>query len=120
MPSRRIERVNELIHEEISDIIQKKLNDPRIGFVTVSDVEVSDDLRYAKVFVTVYGTEQAKESSLIGLTQARGFIRREVGKRIRLRYIPEIFFKFDDTLERSSKLQEILNKIENEKTNNNE
>lgn len=112
MSSRRMLKVNELIHEEISDILQKKIKDPRVGFVTVSDVIVSDDLRYAKVFITVYGSEEQKSQSLVGLAQARGFVRRELGKRIRLRYTPEIIFKFDDTLERSTRIMELLKEID--------
>lgn len=115
MSSRRILRINELVHEEVSDIIQKKLKDPDVGFVTVSDVDVSVDLRHANIYVTVYGNEKAKVKSIDGLNRARGFIRKEIGKRIRLRFTPEIFFKFDDTLERSSRIMELLKKIEDEK-----
>ncbi|MBI4651475.1 30S ribosome-binding factor RbfA [Candidatus Desantisbacteria bacterium] len=116
MSSRRILRINELVHEEVSDIIQKKLKDPDVGFVTVSDVDVSVDLRHANIYVTVYGNEAAKVKSINGLNRARGFIRKEIGKRIKLRFTPEIYFKFDDTLERSSRIMEILKKIEDEKT----
>ncbi len=117
MSSRRISRINELIHEEVSDIIQKKIRDPRIGFVTVSDVEVTDDLRYAKIYITVYGDEKAKKQALAGLASASGFVRKEIGQRISLRYVPEIVFKFDDTLERSSKIENILKVIHDEDKN---
>ena len=111
MASRRISKVNELIHHEISNIIQKKLNDPRIGFVTVSDVDVAPDLKSAKIYVTVFGTDEEKDNALEGLNSACSFIRRELAGRVKLRVVPELLFKFDNTLEKSDKILQILDEI---------
>ncbi len=98
--------------QEIADILLRKIKDPRIGFVTVTDVEVADDLRNAKVFVSVYGSDAEKESSLKGLRSAAAFIRSEVGKRMRMRYLPELLFRFDPTVERGAHIMELLRQIE--------
>ncbi len=99
--------------EEIADILMRKIKDPRIGFVTVTDVEVSDDLRNAKVFVSIYGEE--KEKTLKGLDSAAPFIRSELGKRMRMRFVPELLFRFDATVERSAHIMELLRAIEEER-----
>lgn len=111
---RRIDRIKESILREISGIVHDEVKDPRIGFVTVTDVEVSVDFRYARVFVSVYGTEKEKKDTLIGLNRARGFIRREIGGRIRMKFTPEIHFKLDDTSEHAQHISEILLKIKDE------
>jgi ribosome-binding factor A len=94
---------------EIADILMRKIKDPRIGFVTVTGVDVSDDLRNAKVFVSVYGGN--KEDSLKGLDSASSFIRSELGRRMRLRLVPELLFRFDETVERGAHLMDILRDI---------
>jgi len=99
--------------QEIADILMRKIKDPRIGFVTVTDVEVSDDLRNAKVFVSVYGGD--KEASLKGLRSASAFIRTELGRRMRMKFIPEILFRFDSTLEQGAHIMELLRTLETEK-----
>ncbi len=99
--------------EEIADILMRKIKDPRIGFVTVTDVEVSDDLRNAKVFVSIYGEE--KEKTLKGLDSAASFIRSELGKRMRMRFVPELLFRFDATVERGAHIMELLRAIEEER-----
>jgi ribosome-binding factor A len=98
---------------EIADILMRKINDPRIGFVTVTDVEVADDLRNAKVFVSVYGGD--KEETLKGLKSATAFIRLELGRRMRMRLIPELLFRFDATVERGAHIMELLHEIEEDK-----
>lgn len=98
---------------EIADILMRKIKDPRIGFVTVTDVEVADDLRNAKVFVSVYGGD--KEQTLKGLKSATAFIRLELGKRMRMRFIPELLFRFDSTLERGAHIMELLRELEEDK-----
>jgi ribosome-binding factor A len=99
--------------QEIADILMRKIKDPRIGFVTVTDVEVADDLRNAKVFVSIYGGDKAK--TLKGLESAAVFIRAELGKRMRLRFTPELLFRFDATVEQGAHIMELLRAIEEEK-----
>ncbi|MCK4261641.1 30S ribosome-binding factor RbfA [bacterium] len=111
MVSRRVERVATAIKEEVSRIIQEEVKDPRIGFITITDVELSRDLRHAKVFISVYGDESEKEKALKGLSSAAGFIRREVGKRVKLRYTPEIVFKWDRSIEKGAQIEEVLRRI---------
>ncbi len=111
MVSRRVERVATAIKEEVSTIIQEEVKDPRIGFITVTDVELSEDLRHAKVFISVYGNESEKVKALKGLSSAAGFIRSQMGKRIKLRYTPEIVFKWDRSIERGAHIEELLRKI---------
>jgi ribosome-binding factor A len=100
--------------QEIADILMRKIRDPRIGFVTVTDVEVADDLRNAKVFVSIYGGDRAK--TLKGLESASAFIRSELGKRMRMRFTPELLFRFDATVEQGAHIMELLRDIEEEKT----
>jgi ribosome-binding factor A len=101
--------------QEIADILMRKIKDPRIGFVTVTDVDVADDLRNAKVFVSVYGGDEEKKASLQGLKSAAPFIRSELGKRMRMRFIPELLFRFDATVERGAHIMELLRSIEEQK-----
>lgn len=107
MSNIRANRVAEEIKKEMGEIITRKLKDPRIGFVTVTDVEVTGDLQQATIYISVLD-EDKKDSTLVGLAKANGFIRSEIGKRIQLRKIPEITFEFDDTLERGSRIEQIL------------
>jgi ribosome-binding factor A len=110
----RSTRLGELIKEEVSDILLRSLKDPRIGFVSVTDVEVTSDLRQVKIFVSVLGDESAKKDTMKALDSATGFVRSEIGKRIRLRYTPEVMFKFDNSIERGSRISKILNDIKSE------
>jgi ribosome-binding factor A len=96
--------------QEIADILMRKIKDPRIGFVTVTDVEITDDLKNAKVFVSVYGGD--KDATLKGLKSASSFIRSEIGRRMRLRVVPEILFRFDNTVEQGAHIMELLRDIE--------
>ena len=104
----RVNRVRELLLRELSDIVSR-LKDPRIRFVTVVDVEVSQDLRYVKVFVSAIGSEAEQQEATKGLQGALGFIRNEVAKRVRLRYTPEIRVAYDDTAERAAYLAALIN-----------
>jgi ribosome-binding factor A len=110
---KRSERVSDQMKHEIADILMRKIKDPRIGFVTVTDVEVADDLRNAKVFVSVYGGD--KEETLKGLRSATAFIRLELGRRMRMRFIPELLFRFDPTAERGAHIMELLRSLEGDK-----
>ncbi|MDL4840107.1 30S ribosome-binding factor RbfA [Aquibacillus rhizosphaerae] len=109
----RANRVGEQMKKELGDIIGRKIKDPRVGFVTVTDVEVTGDLQQAKVFISVLGHEKQKQDTLIGLAKAKGFIRSEIGKRIRLRKTPELFFEFDEAIEKGNRIEHILRDLNN-------
>jgi ribosome-binding factor A len=108
---KRSEKVAEAIHEEVSALLVKGLKDPRIGFVTVTGVKVSDDLHHATVYFTVVGTDEEKAASAAGLNSARGFIRREMGKNLKMRYVPEIIFRYDESVEYGIRIEGILREI---------
>lgn len=110
----RANRVGEQMKKELSDIISRKLKDPRVGFVTVTDVEVTGDLQQAKVFITVLGDDKQKEETLEGLEKANGFIRSEIGQRIRLRKTPEITFEYDESIEYGNRIESIIKKLHEE------
>lgn len=110
----RIEKVQELIKQEVSQIILKELKDPRIGFVTVTQVDVTGDLRSAKIYVSLMGSEEQIKDCWDGLQKALGYIRREIGKRIRLRCTPELSFQLDKSLDYSVHIQELLSKIKDD------
>lgn len=111
MQYQRKNRVGDLIKREIAHIIQCELKDPGIGFVTISAVEVSADLKHAKIFYTVLGDEDSKSKSACALKRASGFIQREIGRRLRLKYTPEIFFQFDGSVEYGAHIEELIQKI---------
>ncbi len=108
MDFKRADKVGELIQEEISSLLLRRIKDPRIGFVTLTRVKVTDDLKAARVFYSVIGGEQEKKSSREGLDSATGFIRRELGRRLRLRYTPELIFIFDDSLEYGDHIEQLI------------
>lgn len=110
----RVEKVQEFIKQEISSIILTELKDPRIGFVTVTSVEVSGDLHLAKIYVSFMGTEEEKAATWEGLQRALGYMRSEIGKRIRLRVTPELSLHLDNSLDYSTRIQELLHKIKQE------
>lgn len=107
----RATRVADLLREEISSIILKELQDPRIGFVTVTGVSVSDDLKHAKVFISVMGTDQEIEQTFQGLESARGYIQNCIGRRVKLRYTPEISFRPDTSIAYGTHIDELLRKL---------
>lgn len=108
MTFKRSERVAGLLLEEISRIIQFELKDPRLGFVTVTAVRVTDDLKDAKVYCGILGERAAREETLGVLSSAAAFIRREVGQRCRLRFTPALTFHLDDTAERAVRIEGLL------------
>ncbi|OFI07730.1 ribosome-binding factor A [Clostridium acetireducens DSM 10703] len=121
MSKYRSGRINEEVKREISSIIQNDIKDPRLtAMVSVTKVEVTRDLRYAKVFISLFGKEEDKESSLEALKSSSGFIRREIGQRINLRYTPEIILKIDDTIEQGMHIDNILQKLKEKKSNDDE
>ena len=88
--SRRLNRVDEACKEQLSEILQRELKDPRIGFVTITQVKVTPDLRHAKVFISILVTKEEVEESLAGLQSAKGYLKSRLGKHLRLRYLPEL------------------------------
>ena len=108
MQGKRLDRVNQLIKEEVSMLLQRELKDPRLGFVTVTDVETSKDLRVAKVFVSVLGGEEQWAASLAALASARGFIRSWLRSHLDLRVTPEIDIRPDHSMEHAAKIQRLL------------
>ena len=110
MSKLRLQRVAELIREVLGDIM-KKIKDPRIGFMTITDVQVSPDLSNARVFVSMLSEGEDREKAMAGLESAKGFIRHELGKEINLRKTPRISFHFDEGIERGMKILNILNQM---------
>ncbi len=112
MGTRRMERVNELIREEISELIRREVKDPRLNsFISVTEVVTSSDLRHAKVFVSIMGTDEEKRQAAKGLAAATRFLRRELGERLSLRYTPELLFQLDDSIERGSRLLQLIKEV---------
>ncbi len=109
--SSRQDKVKSQIEKEVSSIINNEIKDPRMGFVTITGVEISPDLRYAKIFFSVLGKEKEHARTKQALDSASGFIRRLVAERIQLRFAPELVFKEDRSGEYSAKIEEILNEI---------
>lgn len=107
----RPEKLEQFIKEELSEILRREVNDPRIGFVSVTDVEVSVDLRHARVFVSVLGDKDAKTATMEGLESALGYIRRELGRRLKMRFTPDITFKLDESIERGSRVMKLLGEV---------
>jgi ribosome-binding factor A len=106
----RMRRVDEAIREVLSDAVAHNLKDPRIGFVTVTDVQTSPDLRHARVFVTVLGDEAQRAASLEGLQSAHGVLQRRVGDELRMKRTPTLSFVYDETTDRAMHLEELLRK----------
>lgn len=107
--SRRTEQVNELLREEISVLLREDLRDPRLqGMISITHVDVSPDLRHALAFVSVYGSEDERASTMVALDHARPYLRRELSKRLHLRYTPDVSFISDTTMERAQELTDIM------------
>ena len=110
--SHRIERVSSLMRHEISGLLQRQVKDPRLSnFVAVTEVSLSADLKYARVFVSCMGSEEEKKAMLEGLGAAANFLRSQLTKRLRLRRIPELSFEWDDSIERGDHLLQLMDKI---------
>lgn len=107
----RLSRVGEEIKKELSILLQREMKDPRIGFVTVTDVEVTSDLQLAKVYVSIFGSDEEREASLEGLRKAKGYLRTEIGRRIKLRHTPDLVFKLDQSIDYGKKIDAILREI---------
>ena len=110
----RVEKLQELIKQEVGKILLMDIKDSRIGFVTVTGVEMTGDLREAKIFVSIMGNDEQIKSSWEGLQSALGYIRREIGRRIKIRFTPEISFALDKSLDYSEHIQKLLLKVKAE------
>ncbi len=112
----RVERVNSLIRQEVSELLQRQVKDPRLGnLIAVTEVSTSPDLKYAKVFVSRIGSEEEKQETLSALASASGFFRKELARRLKLRCIPELSFQWDDSIERGDHLLQLIDRISSEK-----
>jgi len=120
MEGKRSEKVADLIQKEVSQMLVRDVKDPRIGFVTITKVAVSEDCRFAKVYFSVAGTPAERESSGKGLDSAKGYVRKELGRRLRLRYTPEIVFQFDPSIEYAIHMEEVIRDIHRGKEPNEE
>jgi len=114
---RRVARVAEQIRREVSQMLLSEIKDDRVGagMVSVTDVAVSNDLQHAKIFVSIYGSEAAKAETMEGLRSATGFIRSELGQRVRLRRTPEVIFLEDNSIERGNRVLSLLNQLNQER-----
>ncbi len=113
--TRRVSRVAELIKREVSQMLLSGIKDDRVGtgMVSVTDVDVSGDLQHAKIYVSIYGSDEAKVETMAGLKSATGYVRSELGARVRLRRTPEVVFVEDRSIERGNKVLSLLNQLEN-------
>ncbi len=116
MSTRRIEKINEMLKRAVSEIIQREMKDPNLGFTTVSRVETSQDLYHATVFASVMGEESARKRTIEHLNHAAGYIQHQLSGRIRLKTMPRITFKLDTSVDYSMRIDEILKKITEENT----
>ena len=117
MANRRLPRINDLLREEISDLIRKELKDPRVaGLVSVTEVETSADLRHARVYVSVFGSEEEQRSTLTALRSAAGFLRHETAQRVTFRHMPELEFHLDDSIERGDRILRLIKQVQDEKS----
>ncbi len=113
---KRSTKVADQIRKEVSEmILSKTIKDPRIGFLTVTRVLVSDDCRMARIYFSVMGDAEARERSLQGLNSAKGYVRREIGRRMGLRYTPEIIFQFDPSVEYAIRMEKVFQELHGEK-----
>ncbi len=110
----RQEKLGELMAVELSDLLRTRVKDPRVGFASITHVEVSGDLRHAKIFVSVMGTPEEQADTMKGLKNATGYLRHELATRIELRYMPEIAFKLDTSIAEGARIINLINQVEQE------
>ncbi|MBC1219093.1 30S ribosome-binding factor RbfA [Nostoc sp. UCD121] len=115
--NRRVSRVAELIKREVSQMLLNGIKDDRVGtgMVSVTDVDVSGDLQHAKIYVSIYGTDEAKVETMAGLKSATGYVRSELGARVRLRRTPEVIFLEDRSIERGNKVLALLSQLNHDR-----
>lgn len=109
--SRRLNRVEEACKEELSEMLQREVKDPRVGFVTITRVKLSADLKHARVYFSVIGTEEEAERSMEGLNSAGGYLRRRLGENLRLKYLPELNFVRERVAEEALQLERIMKRV---------
>ncbi len=109
-------RLQDLLREEISAIIQQEMKDPGIGFITILEVKLTEDLKYGKVNYSVYGSEEEKRKTVEALRRAKGYIKHVLGTRVKLKFMPELTFVLDTGQEKLDRIEELLKKVESEKT----
>lgn len=114
----RSDKVRTQLKREISRILQEDLKDPRIGFITVTRIELTGDLRYAKVYFSILGDDANKEVGVEGIQSAAGYIRKLIGERLKLKYVPELSFKLDNSIEYSINLEKTFERLRNEREQN--
>ncbi len=119
LPYKRSQRVSDLLREEIAEIIMRRLKDPRLGFVTVTGVDITEDLKIARVFVSVL-KEEDRESTLEILNSAKSFVRSEIAKRVRMKVIPTIEFRIDESIEYGARIDKLLKEIKKHSGESNE
>ena len=110
----RVERVAQQLKREISRLLLLEIMDPRIGFLTITQVKISSDLKIARIYYTTLGDEESKNKTQEGLEKASGYIRKCIAQRVKLKFVPEIEFYYDEELTRALKLEKILDELENE------
>ena len=112
----RIERLNHLIRQEISELLQRQVKDPRLGnFIAITDVVTSPDLRNAHIYISHLGTEADKKATMSAITAASGFFRKELANHLRLRRVPELTFHWDDSIERGAHIEELIDRVASER-----
>lgn len=114
----RQEKLNELIAAELSDLLRTRVKDPRVGFVSITHVEVSGDYRHAKVYASVMGDKDQQNGTMRALQHATGFLRRELASRLDLRYTPEIVFKLDHSIEEGARILDLIKQVVDEGSTN--
>src|SRR6185312_8262557 len=112
--NRREDQLSGVITRELSDLIHTRMKDPRIGFASITGVELSHDLRYAKVYVSVLGSQEEQRETMRGLGAATGFLRRELAQRLTIRYVPEIAFHLDESIARGARVMDLLRQVHTE------
>ena len=110
--TQRTDRIDELLRQEIGEIFRRDVDDPRIGFITITDVETAPDLRHARMLVSVIGQPEERKATLAAMGRAMPFVRHELGKRLRLKRIPEFHLELDDSVERGTRVLQLLNELE--------
>ena len=111
----RIERVNSLIRQELSELLRLQVKDPRLeGFIAVTEVDTSADLKHAKVFVSQFGDQVERKKIISGLVSASGFFRSELSKSLKMRYVPELHFQWDDSIERGAHMAQLIDQVSHE------
>ncbi len=116
LAGKRSARVGEQLFKEIAELIEHRVKDPRVRGVTLTGVDMADDLKFAKVYFSVLGDEVDLEDSQQGLLSAKGFIKREIGRRMELRYVPELDFRHDPSLKRGEKMEKLLDRLRPEES----